>query len=70
MKEIRINVCSTPFGIKDCCTVISVNFSDDENLCSTPFGIKDCCTTHAATYRTTGHRVLNAFRHQRLLHAR
>ena len=36
--------------------------------CSTPFGIKDYCTNPRPFDRPT-HLVLNAFRHQRLLHA-
>ena len=48
--------CSTPFGIKDCCTVAGVGRLGGER-CSTPFGIKDCCTDplnpirHHTTYR-------------------
>ena len=36
--------------------------------CSTPFGIKDCCTRRQWQARRGNLPVLNAFRHQRLLH--
>ena len=83
--------CSTPFGIKDCCTLCYMHYQRERLGCSTPFGIKDCCTGnywHAKRRNPSaqrlsaskiaarpvklvlryGLRVLNAFRHQRLLH--
>ena len=85
-------MCSTPFGIKDCCTLLVKERSNPFSQCSTPFGIKDCCTLAntlrprlhfsaqrlsaskiaaqkaALDIRRGAHSVLNAFRHQRLLH--
>ena len=86
--------CSTPFGIKDCCTSQRQPHGIPDHLCSTPFGIKDCCTwlvkcifappssaqrLSASKIAARGQpgipglprkHVLNAFRHQRLLHWR
>ena len=43
--EVKLGAeCSTPFGIKDCCTIQSWPLNDRQQKCSTPFGIKDCCT--------------------------
>ena len=62
--------CSTPFGIKDCCTHVSFDKSLVQSKCSTPFGIKDCCTNSQmdGAHHPAAKQVLNAFRHQRLLH--
>ena len=107
-------LCSTPFGIKDCCTFLMLVASPaassaqrlsaskiaalgvrqahvvGRTVCSTPFGIKDCCTLvpedspeGRGAQRLSASKiaapqeeletqqqnfVLNAFRHQRLLH--
>ncbi len=63
-------MCSTPFGIRDCCTFPRNSLPECENACSTPFGIRDCCTGDRRQRRRCGGGVLNAFRHQRLLHSR
>ena len=68
--------CSTPFGIKDYCIwrppraqpVLNGNNQTVVDIeCSTPFGIKDYCIMRCA-HCMSGLSVLNAFRHQRLLH--
>ncbi len=42
---------------------------DSESSCSTPSGIREICTLYLAGCRRVQGTVLNAFRHQRNLHA-
>ena len=61
------DLCSTPFGIKEFCTSRS-SIRTSRAVCSTPFGIKEFCTRFPPQLDAIHPDVLNAFRHQRVLH--
>ena len=61
--------CSTPFGIKGWSTRRELRANRRLSMCSTPFGIKGWSHAAAAGYDYTALVVLNAFRHQRMVHA-
>ena len=63
-----LHQCSTPFGIKEFCTFVSCSILDRSAMCSTPFGIKEFCTLLVRDLEASLLKVLNAFRHQRILH--
>jgi hypothetical protein len=61
--------CSTPSGIRGSCTPAGGRFSSRFASCSTPSGIRGSCTPILSSAGLgSQRRVLNAFRHQRLLH--
>ena len=59
--------CSTPFGIKGYCAGGNNQLQQLYFKCSTPFGIKGYCARRNRNRNPQDGRVLNAFRHQRLL---
>ena len=65
---LAASMCSTPFGIKEFCTSSTVSMRRFCSKCSTPFGIKEFCTANRHRRPAPVARVLNAFRHQRILH--
>ena len=62
-------MCSTPFGIIGCCASRLWTYDIATNTCSTPFGIIGCCAQRPGRAVAVLIRVLNAFRHHRLLRA-
>ena len=60
-------MCSTPFGITDYCATTLECALQISNRCSTPFGITDYCAHERNDDRPQELKVLNAFRHHRLL---
>ena len=59
--------CSTPFGITGCYAIRSRTRTETRFTCSTPFGITGCYARRTRCDIHSRSRVLNAFRHHRVL---